>query len=755
MKRRTLTTMAAIAVSAATLMGWGCSSQQQVNYPKTTELPVSRVVMYQSGIGYVERTAKVSDDELVLRIRPDQINDILKSLTVIDRGNGRPVSISLPVDKNTLDRLAQIPDQVRDGGIRSLLDAFRGANVKIKTRGASYEGRIVGVDERIVGSELNISVNDAGKGSDESTVTLLTNSNVLEVIAMRDIKSVSLYDKSLADGLNKSLNISLNEGNWKQLELVIRMDSNKTRELAMSYLVAMPTWKPAYRLVLGNGDKGTLQGWAVVSNVTGADWNDISFSLVSGQPMSFTYDLYKPQFVKRPDLSGLAAQKASSPEVIASGYGTNESAKSRAAVQKAAAAPSYARSKKDSVQAKMLEEAADTIYFDEDDLIEGELYAPDKGWGGVASPEYESGYITSDEMANSFTQLAEKAQIGSFDEYKLASKLTIPDGNTALVNLIQSELVARDTRLIKSDGVYGFDGFYKGWRNGKSFQTIELENHTDVALDPGPITIYRDSAVIGEGYLSRTEKDATAYITFADEGRLSVSVVDSISQTRQRLDKIQSGQCSFTSTETLTKKFSFESHIQNSTTALMQINRQDVWTPVDFPEKTVKSTDKYIVPVEVGGNETVELALTMKRDNKYTRPMVGRRGTGNLTECREAVKNALADNEIPAADRSTFENFVADVEALDTIAVKTNSLQQRRSEIDRDQASLTQTLSGLKDIKTSNADSLKNQLMQRQKSNEKALVDITGELYNLQVQKGEIDLRMQTYAQTLNYLREL
>ena len=713
----------------------GCS-QSNVNYPTVTELPVSRVVMYQSGIGYVERTAKVADDKLVLRIRPDQINDILKSLTVIDRGNGRPVSISLPVDKDTLDRLAQIPDQVRDGGIRSLLNAFRGANVKIKTRGSSYEGRVVGVDERMVGSELNISVNDAGKGSDESTVTLFTAAGVLEVIALRDIKSVALYDKSLSDGLNKSLNISLNEGNWKQLELVIWMDSKQSRELAMSYLVAMPTWKPAYRLVLDDGDKGTLQGWAVVSNVTGADWNNISFSLVSGQPMSFTYDLYKPQFLTRPDLSGLAAQRAAMPEVVNSGYSAPRAAGVAAKEAKAMPQAAAMRATGSYKMADMV--AADEAFDMEDAFVE--------------EAEMEKS-ITTKEMANSFTQLAEKAQIGSFDEYKLASKLTIPDGNTALVNLIQKELVARDTRLIKSDNVYGFDNFYKGWRNDKSFQTIELENKTDVALDSGPITIYRDSAVIGEGYLSRTEKDATAYITFANEGRLSVSVIDTIQQRRQRLDNVQNGQCKYTTQETLTQKFSFDSHISNDTTALLQINRQDIWTPVDFPEKTVKSSDKYIVPVNVAANTVTELPLTMKRDNPASYPIISRRGS-NLGDCREAIQNALDGNEIPQSDREMFTNFINDAQALDTISVKTNSLQQRRDEINRDQSSLTSTLLGLKDIKTSSADALRNQLMQRQKSNEKALVDITTELYNLQVEKGEIDLRMQTYAQTLNYTRK-
>ena len=176
-------------------------------------LPISRVVMYQSGIGYVERCAQIASDKLILRIRPDQINDILKSLTIIDRGNGRPVSISLPVDKDTLDSLAQIPEQIKDGGVRSLLNAFRGANVRIKTACCAYGGRIVGVDE--------------GNGSDDamgSTVTLLTPANVLHVIRLCEIRSVALYDQNLTDGLDKSLNISLNEGNWKQLELTIQLD---------------------------------------------------------------------------------------------------------------------------------------------------------------------------------------------------------------------------------------------------------------------------------------------------------------------------------------------------------------------------------------------------------------------------------------------------------------------------------------------------------------------------------------------------
>lgn len=729
------------------LFATGC--QQNIQHPSAgVELPVSRVVMYQSGIGYIERAATVSGDELVLRIRPDQINDILKSLTVIDRGKGSPVSISLPVDRDTLDSLAQIPDQVRSGGIRSLLEAFRGANVKIKTRNGTYEGRVVGIDEPSRVSELSITEEQ----KDLTRVTLKTNQDVLEVLSLADIKSVTLYDKGLADGLDKSLNISLNEGNWKQLELRIRMDSDKKRELAMSYLVAMPTWKPAYRLVLTDNEKGILQGWAVISNVSGADWNDISFSLVSGQPMSFTYDLYTPQFLSRPDLSGLAAQRATAPEVVASAYGAKRDEpmpaaapmvkESKRAAQKSRAAGGRATNS----MALMDMAAAESVVADEEAEY-GYDEAMDDADAGYAVPQA----ISTSEMANSFTELAAKAQIGSFDVYETKSKLTIPDGSTALVNIINEDMSARDTRLIKADGIYGFDGFYKGWKNSKSFQTIELKNSNGLALDSGPITIYRDSAVIGEGYLSRTEADAMAYITFANEGRLSVAVVDQNSTQNYRLDSIQNGRCTYTVEQSLTNTFDVDSHIGNDTTALIQIQKFPGWNPVNFPQDTADTSDHYIIPVLAKANAKTPLPLTMKRDIPASRPMT--RAGADLKECQLAIQTALQNNQIPAELAENITQFNEDAQALETINVKVNSLQTRRNEIQQDQNALSQTLAGLKDIKTSNADSLRNQLMARQKSNEQALVQITGELYELQVQKGEIELRMKEYARTLEYVR--
>jgi hypothetical protein len=47
-------------------------------------------------------------------------------------------------------------------------------------------------------------------------------------------------------------------------------------------MAAAPVWKIAYRLVLSReGEKARLQGWAMVENLTGGDWNDIELVLIS------------------------------------------------------------------------------------------------------------------------------------------------------------------------------------------------------------------------------------------------------------------------------------------------------------------------------------------------------------------------------------------------------------------------------------------------------------------------------------------
>ena len=64
-----------------------------------------------------------------------------------------------------------------------------------------------------------------------------------------------------------------------------------------------PIWKTSYRLVLKDEGSPLLQGWAIVENTTEADWQNVDLTLVSGRPISFMMDLYRPLYVDRPEVA--------------------------------------------------------------------------------------------------------------------------------------------------------------------------------------------------------------------------------------------------------------------------------------------------------------------------------------------------------------------------------------------------------------------------------------------------------------------
>jgi hypothetical protein len=70
----------------------------------------------------------------------------------------------------------------------------------------------------------------------------------------------------------------------------------------LSYVTESPSWKPSYRLVMDKPGKVDVQGWAVVDNTSGEDWNRIKLGVGSSSAMSFRYDLHTVRTVQRETL---------------------------------------------------------------------------------------------------------------------------------------------------------------------------------------------------------------------------------------------------------------------------------------------------------------------------------------------------------------------------------------------------------------------------------------------------------------------
>lgn len=75
------------------------------------------------------------------------------------------------------------------------------------------------------------------------------------------------------------------------------------RKLLLSYVTEAPSWKPSYRIVLGDDKKVDLEAWAIVDNTSGEDWNNVQLGVGSSSALSFRFDLHSVRNVARETLA--------------------------------------------------------------------------------------------------------------------------------------------------------------------------------------------------------------------------------------------------------------------------------------------------------------------------------------------------------------------------------------------------------------------------------------------------------------------
>ena len=254
----------------------------------------------------------------------------------------------------------------------------------------------------------------------------------------------------------------------------------------------------------------------------------------------------------------------------------------------------------------------------------------------------------------------------------------------------------------------------------------------------------RDDAVIGEGYLTRTEQSATAYITFASEGRLTAEMSNNMGEKNYRLNRFENGVCNYTIEENRTSTFAMTSHIPNDVTVVLQLpKRSATWTPLNFPENTVETASSWNVSVEVPANGKVDLPLTVKNSGEF-------RGE-RTKDCRTAIQNAIDGGLIGEDSAALFKQYLEALDKREEINLRLGNIKSQLNSLHEEERTLARSLAGLKDIKGANANALKEQFIARQKDNEKRLADKTTEQYALQGEKSDIDLMIRSLEPTLKY----
>ena len=73
----------------------------------------------------------------------------------------------------------------------------------------------------------------------------------------------------------------------------------RPKKLLLTYVTEAPSWKPSYRIMLGEGGKVDLEAWAIVDNTSGEDWKNVQLGVGSSSALSFRFDLHSVRTVAR------------------------------------------------------------------------------------------------------------------------------------------------------------------------------------------------------------------------------------------------------------------------------------------------------------------------------------------------------------------------------------------------------------------------------------------------------------------------
>lgn len=271
------------------------AAQTSVAAPATAQVPVTKVVLFSSGVGYFEHSGSVSGNSSTqLRFKTSQINDILKSLVLQDQDGGRVGAITYPSQDPLAKTLKSFQvDITQNPSLAQLLNQLRGAHVTVQRQTEKLSGIILGVETRDKGGEKSDSFA-------VPVLNLLTGATI-RAVELPSITNLTLDDPQLEEELTRALGALVQARDQDQKPVTINFTGTGERHVRIGYVVETPVWKTSYRLLLGDKEKfGKLQGWAIVENQTESDWNHVSLSLVSGRPISFVMDLYQPLYATRP-----------------------------------------------------------------------------------------------------------------------------------------------------------------------------------------------------------------------------------------------------------------------------------------------------------------------------------------------------------------------------------------------------------------------------------------------------------------------
>jgi hypothetical protein len=475
------------------------NAQTPAPVPSAASLPVRRVVLYKTGVGYFEHVGEVRGaEDVAIHFTTAQLNDVLKSLTTIDLGDGRITGISYNSVAPLGERLRTIRLPVGARATRAeVLGALRGARVSVRSAAGIVTGRLVSVETRT-----------RGEGEHASTVeeiVIVTDGAELRTYELTPSVAIRIDERDLHQELARYLTLVGSERDQDVRRMLISTQGTGARQIFVSYVSEVPIWKTSYRLVLPSQTdrKPLLQGWAIVDNTVGEDWNLVQLSLVAGSPQSFIQQISQPYYAQRPVVP-LPGHVQLAPQTHQPTLSTSGEASGVVIAEQGT---------RDSIMRR-----------DSRGFAGGVLPPPPPPASPAATPELYRPDVEKKMAA--FEPVAQAAELGDLFEYRITDPVTIRKNESALVPIVRADVTAEKVSL-----------WSQAASSGRPLRAVWLTNSSGQTLDGGSFSVIESDAFAGEGLIAPVKPGERRLISYAVD--LGVLVESKADAARTRISQVR------------------------------------------------------------------------------------------------------------------------------------------------------------------------------------------------------------------------
>jgi hypothetical protein len=641
-------------------------------------LPVTRVILYKNGVGYFEHSGHVhGSQEVNVDFTTAQLNDVLKSLTVLDLGKGRITGVSYNSTAPLQRQLGSLHLPLGDNPTTAqLLDALRGARIEVHNGSASASGRLLSIEEReIVTGSKSAGEDEKATGKIGLTqISLVSDSGEVHIFDLTPSTTVRVVEKEVSEDVGKYLGLVASTRDQDVRRMTISTAGDGERNLLVSYISEVPVWKSTYRIVIPNDGKPLLQGWAIVDNTVGEDWDNVELALIAGAPQSFVEELSQPYYARRPVVA-LPENAMLTPQT----HEATMEGQEEVVHGQLVSPPSIG------VLGGVPGGQTGGVVGGPINGRAGEIGAG--AGGGVGAGMFKAGGTKepaawgrpdATEIAENLetgTPVGQTQQLGDLFEYKLHDRVTIRKNQSALVPILQSRIDAEKVSV---------------WNPSDSsvLRALWVDNSSGLTLDGGSFNVLDGDAFAGEGLMDPIKPGEKRLLSYAADLGVLVDAKEKSGTQRVTRIVIAHGTMRQSTQERRECTYTIRNRDSLARTLVIEHPARAGWKLSDGETPAESSASFHRFRVSIDPNKTTTLTV------KEYRPITNSYALTNLSD--DEIKFFLSQKMINPEVETALRRIVAQKNDISVIDAVLTGRRSQVSSISEDQQRLRENMKALK-----------------------------------------------------------